>query len=271
MSLFTTRCLVIAPAVLAGAALALSCGDKKEDAMVQALLAPATTPPGFEEGIVSLTGRVTLKGTPAQVTAVLPTGGDPYCRSHGDIPNEEWKISSDQGLADAFIEIVDAPPTARTAATPEPAVDQQGCRYVPHVVALARGQELAVSNSDQTFHNVRMVRHEKGTKERGRNLANYSQPQKGDRLRHQFTEAGLYRLECDVHRWMRCWVHVAGANHFAVSGPDGRFQIARGLRDGTYTVQAWHHQFAGPLVRSIQVTGGRATADFEFDAASAMN
>jgi plastocyanin len=254
-------------AMIAGLSLA-GCGREGVSTQAQALLEPLTTPAGFEEGPISLTGRVTLKGQPPQPDAVVDSAGDPYCKHHGAIKTENWKVGAGSGLAEAVINVIDSPPTV-PAAPPE--VTQQGCRYVPHVVAITRGQSLVISNSDKTFHNVRVVRHESGTLTRGTNIINYSQPSAGDRNAHALTESGIFRLECDVHRWMQCWIFVAGNNHLAVSADDGTFAVKRGLRDGTYTVQAWHHHFREPLTQSVTVAEGRGEVNFEFDAALAMN
>lgn len=248
---------------------ALACGRQEEpSAAARGLLTPLQTPEGFEPGKVSLTGKVTLSGAPPSEPATFETSGDPYCRQHGPIPNESWKVSADGGLADVVITVADAPPTVPV---PAPEIVQEGCRYLPHVAAITAGQSVRVSNLDPTFHNVRVVSHQKGTLNRGSNLANYSQPGRGDANEHPFTQSGIYRLECDVHRWMRSWIFVADNNHLAVSRPGGTFQLDRGLRDGSYVVQAWHHHFAEPLTQSVDVIGGRAEVNFQFDVQQALN
>ncbi len=255
-------------AVLMTAALA-ACGQRGDTAAAPTVVLPTVAPEGFEEGKLSLEGRITLKGTPRTSDAVLDTSSDPYCRSHGPVRSEKWTISADGGLANAVITVVDAPLTPAGAA-PAPIV-QEGCRYQPPVSAFGLGHSVEVRNGDATFHNVRVVRHEQGSTDRGQNVANYMQPQKGDATTHHFAQAGPHRLECDVHRWMRSWVYVAPNNHVALSQPGGTFQITRGLRDGTYTVQAWHSQFPEPITKSVQVVEGHARVDFEFDASLALN
>jgi hypothetical protein len=49
---------------------------------------------------------------------------------------------------------------------------------------------------------------------------------------------------------MQAWVRVLDNPFFAVTGPDGRFNI-RGLPPGIYTVKAWHEQLG---VREMTVT-----------------
>jgi plastocyanin len=266
---FRRFCTPLTSLLLMSSAGLSACSRRDGSTDVASMLAPIVTPEGFEAGKLSITGRITLKGSPPRPDSVIDSGGDPFCKNHGPIQTENWKVSADGGLAEAVIAVIDAPPTAPDGEAPH--ITQEGCRYIPHVVAVARGRGIEISNGDKTFHNVRVVRHQDGTLNRGLNLINYSQSAQGSRNTHRFDESGVFRLECDVHRWMQCWVYVADNNHVAVSADDGTFQLNRGLRDGTYTVRAWHHHFREPLTRAVNVVAGRAEVNFQFEAALAMN
>lgn len=224
---------------------------------------------GFEKGKISITGVVRLTGQPRNPDASIKVGGDAFCKAHGEIRSERWKVSPEGGLQDVVVTVVNAP------ATPLPdqpvAIRQEGCVYLPHVSAMSVGQSAMIENGDETFHNVRVVSHRLGTLNGGSNLENYGQPNKGSRHVHRFDQSGVFRLECDVHRWMRAWVFVLRNNHFAVTDSAGSFEIAYGLKDGVYKVEAHHHQFANPITLEITVIDGKAVADFEFVAADALN
>ena len=69
---------------------------------------------------------------------------------------------------------------------------------------------------------------------------------------------------------MKAWIVVHEGIHSAVSDAVGQYQIHRALPDGTYTVQAWHPQFAKPLTQTVTVADGTARADFTFDHAQAF-
>ena len=223
---------------------------------------------GFERGRVSVTGRVFLQGQPRNPDTVVKVGGDAFCKSHGEIKSERWKISDDNGLQDAVIFVLDAP---ATPVRPEqPMISQEGCVYRPHVSAIGTGQSVLIQNDDPTFHNVRIVEHQISTLNKGRNLENYGQPNKGSRHVHRFDQPGVYRLECDVHRWMRSWIYVHSNNHVAVTHSDGSFEIPYGLKDGRYQIAAWHSQFANSLNHEIEVVDGKATVDFTFKASEAL-
>jgi hypothetical protein len=46
-------------------------------------------------------------------------------------------------------------------------------------------------------------------------------------------------IVCNVHPWMHSYALVQDHPYFAVTGEDGAFEI-RGLKPGTYTLEAWH-------------------------------
>ena len=240
----------------------VSCG-KAPEAAVEVKLAPAVeigeTP--------SVTGKVTLKGADAaSLRKVVDVGGNPFCTGHGDIIDPAWRVAADGALADAVITVRGSQRASSAAA---PLIDQTKCEFVPHVVAIQPGQNVRFHNSDLTFHNIRVARHEIGTNGKGENTDNFGQPSRGDENVKTFNTPGLYRLECDVHRWMNAWVFVHEGVHAAVSAADGSFTINRALADGDYVVEAWHPQFPQRLSQTVTIRGGKATADFVFDYAQA--
>ena len=239
----------------------VSCG-KMPEAAVEVKLAPAVeiaeTP--------SISGKVTLKG--ADVVAlrkIVDVAGNPFCTGHGDIVDPTWKVAADGSLADAVITVRGSQRASNLASAP--VVDQTKCEFVPHTIAIQAGQNVRFHNSDLTFHNIRIARYVAQGK--GANIDNFGQPSQGDENVKAFNTPGIYRLECDVHRWMNAWVFVHDGVHSAVSGTDGRFSISRALADGEYVVEAWHPQFSNSITHTVTIRGGKATAEFEFDFANA--
>ena len=239
----------------------VSCG-KMPEAAVEVKLAPAVeiaeTP--------SISGKVTLKG--ADVVAlrkIVDVAGNPFCTGHGDIVDPTWKVAADGSLADAVITVRGSQRASNLASAP--VVDQTKCEFVPHTIAIQAGQNVRFHNSDLTFHNIRIARYEAQGK--AANIDNFGQPSRGDENVKTFNTPGIYRLECDVHRWMNAWVFVHDGVHSAVSGTDGRFSISRALADGEYVVEAWHPQFSNSITHTVTIRGGKATAEFEFDFANA--
>jgi plastocyanin len=204
----------------------------------------------------SLTGMIRYEGAPLVLPELpKPSPGDVGCHHEKGVKDDRFIVSADGGLGGVVVEIMDTVP----ALDPDPGIiDQAGCRFAPHVVAIQLGASLSITNLDPTFHNVRVIRHKTGTYKEGENLSNFGQMPGATPLSVPLKEAGLYRLECDVHRWMSCFVIVSGGSHVAVSDASGNFAIGRVLADGTYKVRIWH-----PLLREfrfsdVTISGGKA-------------
>lgn len=218
----------------------------------------------------SISGQVMLKGADiTQLRRVVDVGGNPFCTGHGEIIDSAWRVAPEGGLADAVI-TVRGSQRASNLSDAAPLIDQTQCEFVPHAVAIQAGQTVRFHNSDLTFHNIRIARHEPGTRSGGQNIDNIGQPSRGDENVKVFNSPGIYRLECDVHRWMSAWVFVHEGCHAAVTAVDGRFSIPHALADGDYVVEAWHPQFPRNLSQTVTVRGGKATANFEFDFAQSF-
>lgn len=142
---------------------------------------------------------------------------------------------------------VDASPTNEG-----PLLNQEGCIYTPHVVALQAGQELTIRNSDATLHNV----HVSPEVNKGFNIG---QPIQGMASRRSFELAEMpIHVTCDVHGWMGSVIAVFDHAFFDVSGDHGGFEIPD-LPPGEYVVEAWHESL-GTLTETVQVQAGGGTA-----------
>ena len=62
------------------------------------------------------------------------------------------------------------------------------------------------------------------------------------------------------HPWMKAIVRVFDNPFFATSGDDGKYSIdTKGLKDGTYTVQAWHEVYKDSQPETVEVKDGKAS------------
>ena len=94
-------------------------------------------------------------------------------------------------------------------------LDQQDCRYKPHVVGVRAGQRLAIRNNDDTLHNVHALPNANGEWNRG-------QAFKGMVDEKIFTARDvMVPFKCDVHSWMHAFVGVMDHPYYAVTRDGG--------------------------------------------------
>src|SRR5688572_14948973 len=102
-------------------------------------------------------GKVTLDGKPPEMKEIDMSAVKECATQHADPVTEQTVVADDKGnLANVIVAIKkeegkDLPGEAPS----EPAVlDQKGCMYEPHVLAMMAGQEMVVKNDDSFLHNV---------------------------------------------------------------------------------------------------------------------
>jgi plastocyanin len=202
------------------------------------------------KGTASVSGRVSFEGS-VPPAAKMQVASDAACLAlHPQGLERRAIVVEDGGLANALVYVKsgvagDYPPPA------EPAVlDQQGCEYVPSVLALQVGQALKIRNSDGTFHNVHGFAPANGA-------FNIAQPRKGMETTRTFEKAELlFPVRCDMHPWMLAFVAVLPHPFFAVTGPDGAFAI-EGLPAGTYEIEALHDKLK-PVTAKLSLRDGES-------------
>jgi hypothetical protein len=212
-------------------------------AMVPTLLAAATAARAAEvHGVVTYAGA-------AAVQASLPVTKDKAACGDG-VPDESL-LAAGGRLANVVVTVKGAPAPAPGRAV----LDQQRCRFVPHVQVVPAGSTLDVLNGDPLLHNVHGW---VGLMSR----LNVPMPEKGMRVPAKLDRTGIMAVRCDVHGWMSAWIAVVDAPA-AVSAADGSFSIA-GVPPGTYTVTAWHERLGEKTVQVTVPVQGAARVDFSF-------
>ena len=202
----------------------------------------------------TVTGRVVFEGTPPQ-NSLVRMSGDPQCRNEGEVRFENYVVT-DGGLDNVFVHVKDGLGSYDFGAPAEPVkLDQQGCRYVPHVLGVRTGQPLKIKNSDATMHNV----HAAAEANRAFNMGQPLQNQVDTRT---FAKAEvMVPFKCDVHGWMLAYVGVLDHPYFSVTRDGGRFEL-KGVPAGTYTIEAWHEKLG---VQTQKVTlADKQTAEVTF-------
>jgi hypothetical protein len=229
---------------------------------------PATSPDRLTEpvpeipvpgGAGSVAGRVVFKGEPPEMQEI-DMGAVPQCaEQHADPVYQETVVVNENGtLRNVVVSVSEGlPADAQYDPPAHPAIlDQRGCRYEPHVLAVMVGQEVRAMNSDPFLHNVHTLPVENVPANRGQPNIDRVGMKLG---RMQVPEA--FPVKCDVHPWMLCWFVAFDHPYFFVTGDDGAFRLDE-LPAGEYTVKAWHEKF-GEQIQRVTVEAGRA-ADVTF-------
>ena len=206
--------------------------SKKESTEAQPAAAPEAAQPAAAATPIdpataaSFSGTVKLDGA-APKAAKIDMSQDAACKG----TNTAETIVADGGnLANVFVYVKDGLGT-RTFDVPKEAViiDQQGCKYHPHVLGVMAGQNLDIKNDDQTTHNIHP------TPAANREW-NESQPPAAAPIEKSFArEEIMLPVKCNQHPWMRMYVNVVKNPFYAVTGPDGKYAI-KGLPAGDYTI-----------------------------------
>lgn len=251
-------------------ALASAC-SKSEGPSGETGSAPTSTGKTYSGDVGSITGTVAYNGT-APVAKKIDTSADPACGSKNPNLTTEENVVNNGKLANAFVYVKDGAATDGTKigdytwAAPSGSItlDQNGCHYRPHVLGAMVNQDINITNSDPTTHNIHFT-------PKNNPDWNQSQPNGASPLAHKLTRAEvLVPVKCNQHPWMKAYIGVMKHPFFAVSGEDGSFTI-KGVPPGTYTVVAWHEGGANGTEKTMQVTvaaNGSAKADFAFGEAA---
>jgi hypothetical protein len=208
-----------------------------------------------------VSGKVTLTGKIPEMPEIKAMKMVPGC-AHKDPMFEETVVAGDKGeLANVVVYI--NPPEGKklTGGNSKPAVlDQKGCMYVPHVVAMQVGQSLLVKNSDAFLHNVHTLALDNAATNFGMPTVDEAGKKVGP-----YNTAENIKVKCDVHPWMTAWIVVVDSPFYAVTGEDGTYKIdTKGLADGDYELVFWQEKY-GKKSQKISVKGGKAEANAAYD------
>jgi len=205
----------------------------------------------------TVSGTIKYEGAVPKLKPVQ-MGADPGCAAkHSSAPQSEMLVLGEGNtMGNIFVTVKSGLPDKQYPATGEAAVlDQQGCRYDPHVLAVMVGQEVKILNSDGLMHNVHAL------PETNKQF-NMAMPKSRTEATHTFTKAEeMFKIKCDVHPWMGAWVTVVAHPFFDVTKADGKYTISN-LPAGTYEIEIWHEKLG---TRTQKVTVGDSdtkTLDF---------
>jgi plastocyanin len=258
-------------AVVFGTAVVGFSGCKTSDAVKQAQVigsgtkadgpaTPAPTSPLDAATLGMVSGTVHFVGkAPARVK--IDMSQDPVCSMMGGDNYSEQYIVKDGKLANIYVYVKSGPAAAMSGPMPIPApvvLDQVGCKYVPHVIAVMRGGSVEFRNSDSTMHNIHTM------PAAGNAPIDVSQGPKGAPEVKVFSQPEVMMpVRCNNHPWMNAFINVSATPFFAVTDAEGHFVIS-GLPVGDYVLGAVHEKMGEQELHVTVKAHETAKADYSF-------
>lgn len=229
-----TALFVLAVVVVLASAL-ISCSQKQQETTeVPAAAKPVDTATAGE-----VSGTIKLAGTPPKMR-VINMAAEPNCaKEHGGQPAmTEDVVPGDNGTLQNVVVYLQGDFSQYTFPTPTAPVmiDQRGCQYRPHILALMANQPLEVVNSDPVTHNIHPV--PKDNRE-----WNQSQPPGAAPINQTFARPEVaIPVKCNVHPWMKAYIAVLNHPYYQVTSKDGSFDL-KNVPPGNYMLTAWHELY----------------------------
>lgn len=116
-----------------------------------------------------------------------------------------------------------------------PVLDNKGCRFEPHMLAIRTGQTMHLTNSDPVAHNAAVyVRRSTPFSE----IIPQTQP-----LVKKFTKPETLptRVDCSIHAWMKAWLIISDHPYVAITDADGNFEL-KNVPAGEWKFRFWHER-----------------------------
>lgn len=192
-------------------------------------------------GSGAIRGRVSMPEA-TRLGALKVTADEKVCGS--SVINEEVVPDGTGGIAHAVVSVRGLAWTGQAASR---RIVNKGCRFEPHVLVMRPGATLEVTSEDQTLHTTHAYSADT------RSVFNVAIPMPGIVIKRT-VEAGVLRLRCDTHPWMRGFI-VATADRSGLTEADGSFQIPD-VPPGSYEITVWHESLQAPS-QKVTVTAGQ--------------
>jgi hypothetical protein len=211
--------------------------------------APAAEPVAAESsasGWATLRGTFKFDGTPPAPRKLTIDKDPETCGKGNGILDNSLVVASDGGIANIVVyakakRVHESAQPLGEANTAEPIVfDQKQCTFLTHVLACQVHQKIDVKNSDPIGHNTK-IDPAKGVP------FNQNLPSQQTVAYAPTDEEALpATVSCSIHPWMRGYLLPRKDKYFAVTRPDGSFEIPNLPAGEEVEVQVWHERANGP-------------------------
>jgi plastocyanin len=197
-------------------------------------------------GVIS--GIVKLDGMPPKMRGINMRSVPTCNQMHATPPLLEDVVPGNDGTLQNVVVYLKGDFSAYSfPENPDPVkIDQTGCQYVPHVVAVTTHTPVQIHNSDSATHNSTAITNANMPWNETQNVGSPA-------VQKVFTVPEIsLALKCNIHPWMKMFVAVFSHPYFQVTGSDGSFTL-KNVPPGSYTLSAWQEHY-GTIEQPITVT-----------------
>lgn len=200
-------------------------------------------------------GKFVFNG-PAPKAEKIDASKEAFCMKE-DLFEEAFVVDKDGGFANVCVWVrtkdVKVHPDYEALKTKKVVIDNQKCRFEPHVLTYWTGQPLELKNSDPVAHNI--------------NAACFSNDpfnqivpaeKSSDQKPLEKAEQRAVGLSCNIHPWMKGFMIVQSHPYMAVSGKDGTFEIKNLPAGAELEFQVWQEN---GYVQKVDLDGKGTTWD----------
>ena len=210
----------------------------------------------------NLSGRFVYDGVPPTPEKLKITSDQPVCGKH-DLKSELLVVNpQNKGVQNIIVYLYQNKLGARLTPYDSKEVpihedylalekevvtmDNNACRFEPHIALVWTRQKVVLGNSDPVGHNVKIDC-------RDNPQSNDTIPS-GGTIEKKFDKAERFPapVSCSIHPWMKGWIVVRDTPYMAVTDANGKFEI-KNLPAGEWQFMFWQEQ-AG-YVSSVKING----------------
>jgi len=203
----------------------------------------------------SLKGKFVYDGKHESESLVV-TKDPEFCGKH-ELKDETIVLGENNELQNAYVFLYVAPgkkvdihPDYTKEEAKPRVLDNKGCRFEPHAMALWTEHPLEIRNSDQG------IGHNTNASALRANRAFNDSVSNSDPLVKKFTKSEPLPspVACSIHPWMKATILIRENPYMAVSGEDGSFEI-KNVPAGKHEFVFWHE--GGGYMRNLKAGDGK--------------
>ena len=153
-----------------------------------------------------------------------------------NVPAESPIVGPGGEVKNAIVRLTNIVKGKRLDTKTKVVLDQVKCRFEPYVVIVPVGATLEIKNSDPIAHSVHTFSVENDPIKR-------TQAKDGPVIKARFTLPEIFKVRCDIHKWMNAWIVAADHPYVTVTDDQGQYKLTDVPPDpgaAFYEIEMWH-------------------------------